>query len=188
MSIDLGNIISKLNEFLLIAAFFFGGFLAAFHISLVVWTFRDSRSRTRDLFAQLLATLLVFVFSLLGLFLYFMLRPRETLAESYERALEEEALLRGIEERPVCPNCGQPIEADFTLCPACRTQLKRACPECGRLLRLQWETCPYCGYPAPPPEPAPLQEPTPLQELAPPQEPALPQEIEELEEEEFLIT
>ena len=150
MSIDLGNIISKLNEFLLIAAFFCGGFLAAFHISLVVWTFRDIRSRSRDLFTQLLASLLVLAFSVLGLFLYFMLRPRETLGESYERALEEEALLQGLEERMVCPHCGQPIEADFLLCPACTTQLQRKCPECGRLLHLLWETCPYCGYPRPP--------------------------------------
>lgn len=151
MSIDLGTIISRVNEFLLIAAFFFGGFLAAFHISLVVWTFRDIRSRSRDLFAQLLATLLVFVLGLLGIFLYFMLRPRETLAESYERALEEEALLRGIEERPVCPTCGQPIEPDFLLCPACNTQLKKSCPACDHPLHLHWETCPYCSYPAPPP-------------------------------------
>jgi len=165
MSIDLGSIISKLNELLLISAFLFGGFLAAFHISLVVWTFRDIRSRSRDLFSQLLATLLVFVFNLLGLFLYFILRPRETLAESYERALEEEALLRGIEERPVCPNCGQPVEADFLLCPGCHTQLKKSCPDCGRLLYLPWDICPYCGYPVPPQEPAP------------------PQEIEEVEEE-----
>lgn len=152
MPIDLSDLISKLNEVLLIAAFFFGGFLAAFHISLVVWTLRDIRSRSRDLFTHLLATLLVFVFNVLGLFLYFILRPRETLAEAYARDLEEEALLQGIEERLVCPNCKQRVEADFLLCPACYTKLKKACPRCGRLLHLHWDLCPYCGHQEPPAE------------------------------------
>jgi hypothetical protein len=35
----------------------FGAFFLAFWVSLVIWTFRDVRSRSRDIFAQLLATL-----------------------------------------------------------------------------------------------------------------------------------
>ncbi len=130
-----------------------GGFLAAFHISLVIWTFRDIRSRSRDAFAHLLAAALVLFFSLPGLLLYLILRPRETLAEQYERALEEEALLRDIEERLVCPGCQRKVEPDFMVCPACHTQLKVRCRHCGRLLHPKWSLCPYCASPVGPPPP-----------------------------------
>ncbi|MGQ9584914.1 MAG: double zinc ribbon domain-containing protein [Anaerolineae bacterium] len=122
-----------------------GGFLSAFHLSLVIWTFRDIRSRSRDAFAHLLAAGLVLLFSLPGLLLYLMLRPRQTLAEQYERALEEEALLQDIEERLVCPGCQRKIEPDFMVCPSCQTQLKARCAHCGRLLHPKWVICPYCA-------------------------------------------
>jgi len=41
-------------------------FLIVFWISLVVWTFRDVRSRTQDFLTQILATLLVAVFFVCG--------------------------------------------------------------------------------------------------------------------------
>jgi RNA polymerase subunit RPABC4/transcription elongation factor Spt4 len=123
----------------------FGAFFLAFWVSMVIWTFRDVRSRSRDIFAQLLATLMVMVFSLPGLFLYFILRPQETLVEAYERSLEEEALLQDIEERLVCPGCKRKIQSDFIICPDCHTRLKKSCPNCRRLLHLKWNICPYCG-------------------------------------------
>ena len=70
--------------------------LVAFWIGLAIWTLRDIRARTRDIFAWILATILVLVAGPIGWLLYFLLRPRETLAESYDRQLEEEALLRDI--------------------------------------------------------------------------------------------
>ena len=141
---------SSLGLALQILIALFGAFFLAFWISLVVWTFRDVRSRSRDIFAQLLAVLMVIIFNVLGLILYFLLRPHETLAEKYERALEEEALLQDIEERYNCPGCRQKIRADFQLCPSCHARLKLPCPSCGKLLQLQWDLCPYCGAtPAP---------------------------------------
>jgi len=158
-----------------------GGFLVAFHLSMVIWTFRDIRSRSRDAFAHLLATALVFFFSLPGLLLYLILRPRETLAEQYERALEEEALLQDIEERLVCPGCQRKVEPDFMVCPSCHTQLKVRCAHCGRLLHPKWTICPYCATPVAPPPPEPL---TPGPEVAavePPEplRPAAPEAREE---------
>jgi RNA polymerase subunit RPABC4/transcription elongation factor Spt4 len=123
----------------------FGAFFLAFWVSLVIWTFRDVRSRSRDIFAQLLATLMVMVFNLPGLLFYFILRPQETLAEAYERSLEEEALLQDIEERLVCPGCKRKTQPDFIICPDCHTRLKKSCPNCRRLLHLKWNICPYCG-------------------------------------------
>ncbi|GAB4516767.1 MAG: hypothetical protein Kow0047_28640 [Anaerolineae bacterium] len=157
MSPDLMNTIGVVLQVLLALA---GAFFFAFWISLVIWTFRDIRSRTRDVFAQILATLLVFLFTPFlgtGLVLYLLLRPKETLAEAYERALEEEALLRDIEQQPACPRCQRPVEEDWQVCPSCRERLKRPCPHCDRLMALDWVICPYCGE-EPTPRPRRLEE------------------------------
>ncbi len=139
-----------------------GAVLAAFWIGLVVWTVQDIRLRSRDVFAWILSGLLVLLFNLLGLALYLLMRPKETLAEQYERALEEEVLLQGLESRTTCPHCHKPVEADFLLCPWCHTELKKRCPSCQRALDLEWSVCPYCRHP----QPAPMGEPAVATEVA----------------------
>jgi len=135
------TIISYLTIFMAIM----GALLAALWLSLIIWAFRDMRSRSRDPFAQILAALVVALIPLAGIIIYLILRPQETLAEAYERALEEEALLQEIEERPRCPGCSRVVENSWLLCPYCHTRLKKACPDCNALLALQWNLCPYCG-------------------------------------------
>ncbi len=119
-------------------------FLVIFWISLVVWTFRDIRARTQDMLSQILAPVLVAVFFVGGLFIYMILRPRQTLAEVYERQLEEESLLAEMTERQTCSHCHARIESDFQICPSCGQKLKRPCPKCERLLEPRWGFCPYC--------------------------------------------
>lgn len=119
----------------------------AFWISLAIWTFRDIRARTRDIFAWLLATLLVLGLGPIGLLLYLLLRPKETLAEVYDRQLEEEALLRDITARRACPSCQAVTEPDWLVCPHCRTELRHTCASCGKPLELNWVICPYCATP-----------------------------------------
>jgi len=125
-----------------------GAMTAAFWLALIIWTFRDMRARSRDIFAQILAALLVAVLFLPGWVIYWMLRPKETLAEAYERSLEEEALLQGIEEALVCPGCGTRVQGEFVVCPNCHTKLKKPCQNCGRALNLRWGVCPYCSAPS----------------------------------------
>ena len=120
-------------------------FVVIFWLSLIIWTFRDIRSRTQDVLSQVLATALVAVFFVGGLFIYMILRPRQTLAEIYERQLEEESLLAEMTERQTCNNCHARIESDFQVCPSCSQKLKRPCPKCERLLELRWSFCPYCA-------------------------------------------
>ena len=122
-----------------------GGLLAALWFSLVVWAFRDMRARSRDPFAQILAALVVAALPGVGLLIYLILRPPETLAEAYERALEEEALLQEIEERPRCPGCSRTVNDQWLLCPHCHTRLRKVCPDCNSLMDLQWTLCPRCG-------------------------------------------
>lgn len=122
-----------------------GAFLFAFWVAMGIWTFNDIRSRTRDWLAILLACLLVLIFPIVGLVLYLLIRAKETLAEVYDRALEEEALLRELEHAQACHHCGSPIREHWVYCPTCHNQLQYSCQTCGNLVRTEWEICVNCG-------------------------------------------
>jgi RNA polymerase subunit RPABC4/transcription elongation factor Spt4 len=139
------DLVETISNAVVVIAAFFGAFLAALWLSIVIWTFRDIRARSRDIFAQILATMVVAILTLPGLVIYIMVRPRETLAEAYDRSLEEEALLQSIEERETCPGCGQRAEEEWVICPYCHTRLKKHCHHCGRTIQLHWTVCPFCG-------------------------------------------
>jgi hypothetical protein len=128
-----------------IFAVYGGMVLAAFWLALIIWAYRDMRARSRDTLAQLLVALMVAVLTLPGLLIYILLRPRESLAEAYERSLEEEALLQEIEEKPTCPGCGQRVRETWQACPSCHTRLKKPCISCGKMLELSWNLCPHCA-------------------------------------------
>ena len=141
-----GSSLGALQNLVGVIIFFFVAFAVIFWLSLVFWTWRDVRSRTQDVILQVTATGLVAVFNIGGLFIYLIVRPRQTLAELYERQLEEESLLAEMTERQTCPTCHYRVEGDFQICPSCGTKLRRPCPRCDHLLELKWNVCPYCGY------------------------------------------
>ncbi|GAP20140.1 double zinc ribbon domain-containing protein [Leptolinea tardivitalis] len=124
---------------------FSAAFLVALWISLIYWAYRDIKSRSRDSFARILAILVVAILSIPGIVVYLILRPKRTLEEEYQRTLEEEALLKAIEEINTCPGCGRHTREDWIVCPTCQTRLKKSCPKCQKLMELPWNTCPYCG-------------------------------------------
>ena len=115
------------------------------YLAMVFWTVRDAQHRTENPIMPYLAGLMVVVLNLFGLFLYLIVRPRETLAEAYERQLAEESLLSEAEQRLVCPTCHERVQEDYILCPTCRTRLKRVCPSCGKLIKPEWSICAYCA-------------------------------------------
>ncbi|MDD5558482.1 ATPase, T2SS/T4P/T4SS family [Candidatus Methylomirabilis sp.] len=51
----------------------------------------------------------------------------------------------GVQNR--CGSCGEKIEADFAICPACQTVLKPRCPSCRQDLLPEWKACPFCSTP-----------------------------------------
>ena len=136
------------SNLLLVLTGFGGAFLAALWISLIVWTYRDIRTRARDPLVQTLATLLVAVLNLPGILVYLILRPPRTLEEDYQKTLEEEALLQALEDLPLCPGCERRVKDEWQVCPNCHTKLKKNCENCDRLMELPWNICPYCGTPA----------------------------------------
>lgn len=129
-----------------------GLYLAAIWLTLIFWTYRDIRQRSRDPFLQTVSVLLVLLFFLPGHWIYLILRPRYTLTELYERSLEEEALLQELEDQKACPTCRRRVHDDYLICPSCRTQLKEPCRSCQRPLSYAWVACPYCGLEKPPRE------------------------------------
>ena len=138
-----------MSSLTLILTAFGGAFLAALWISLVVWTYRDIRTRTRDPLVQTLSALLVAVLNIPGVLVYLILRPQRTMEEDYQHTLEEETLLQSLEDQSLCPGCERRVRDDWQVCPHCQTRLKKPCHHCGRLMELPWNICPYCGTPAP---------------------------------------
>ena len=138
-----------LSNLILVLTAFGGAFLAALWVSLVVWTYRDIRSRARDPLVHTLSALLVAVLNLPGVLVYLILRPPRTLEEEYQRTLEEEALLQALEDLPLCPGCERRVKDEWQVCPNCHTKLKKICHNCARLMELSWNICPHCGVPAP---------------------------------------
>ena len=113
------------------------------------WAFRDMQARTENpILPYLAAALIIFFTPVLFIFavvLYLIVRPRETMAEVYERSLAEESLLAEVEKQQSCPVCRDRVEDDWLLCPNCRTRLHRVCPSCNRLADTVWQLCAYCG-------------------------------------------
>lgn len=134
-------------DFGLVLTVYGGVALMTLWVAMTLWTYRDMRARSRDFLATLFVTLIVAVLNVPGLLIYLLLRPRETLAEAYERSLEEEALLQEIEEKPTCPGCGQRVGADWVVCAHCHTRLKKSCVRCSKTLEMAWNICPYCATP-----------------------------------------
>ena len=113
------------------------------------WAFRDMQARSENpILPYFAAALIIFFTPLLFVFaviLYLIVRPRESLAEVYERSLAEETLLAEVEKNKLCPTCRQRVGPDWLVCPNCRTRLHRICPACTRLAEPDWALCAYCG-------------------------------------------
>lgn len=126
-----------------------GGLLAAYllviWIASILWVYRDIRSRTTDPMSHLISVAIAVVFPIVGLPIYLILRPADTLTAAYDRQLEQEALLSELQTISACPNCRRPVQDEFVVCAFCATSVKHGCTRCGRQLRLSWRFCPYCA-------------------------------------------
>lgn len=134
----------QIADTLTIVVSFLAATFGALWLALIFWAFRDMRSRSRDIVMQVLAGVLVVALNIPGLIIYLVLRPSHTLSEQYETSLEEEALLKAIEEKHNCPGCTHRFEDGWIICPYCHTRLRKPCASCGRLLELSWSICPFC--------------------------------------------
>jgi hypothetical protein len=88
-----------------------------------VYVYRDAKARRMD--AVLWTLVVVLVPSFIGLIIYLVIRGNNTNLN--------------------CPNCSQPVSADYALCPHCGARMKTACPACGTPAESGWKLCPKCG-------------------------------------------
>jgi hypothetical protein len=113
------------------------------------WAFRDMQLRSENPIVPYLAAAFIIVFTPVGfpfaIFAYRIVRPQERIGEIYERNLAEEAMLAEIEAIRHCPSCDRRVDAEWIICPTCRTRLNRVCPNCTKLVGLDWSLCAWCG-------------------------------------------
>lgn len=136
-----------------------GSYLLVMWFTSVLWVYRDIRARSRDPITQGIGLAIAVAFPIIGLPVYMVLRPADTLQEAYDRQLEQEAILSDLHSISACPNCRRPMNDDFMVCAYCATPLKHPCTACGQLLQFSWRVCPFCATPRPRPQRAPVVEP-----------------------------
>lgn len=142
---DIRSLITNLVPILVAVGWLLAAYIVILWAASVLWTYRDILERSEDVLVQVLAIALALVLPFAGVILHLILRPRQTLADRYERQLEEEYLRRDMDERYACPQCQRSIETDYVLCPHCHTALRRRCNVCDKVIDLTWSVCPFCG-------------------------------------------
>lgn len=132
-----------------------GIYLVLLWLAAAFWAYQDLRQRTANPIAPYLAAALIICFTplffLFGIVIYRLVRPPDTVAETNERALAEEAMLVEVEAQAHCANCSRSVQPGWIICPTCRNRLRRVCPECGKLVELDWSLCAWCGKDFEPP-------------------------------------
>lgn len=104
-------------------AIIFGVFFLCIPLFIGVYVWQDAkRRRMPPLLWTLVAALAP---GLIGLIVYLLVRGKY-------RDLE-------------CPNCGESVGEEFTVCPGCGTKLRPSCPGCGAGVESGWKVCPICG-------------------------------------------
>jgi Double zinc ribbon len=135
----------------------------AFWIAGAWWVYRDARRRLDDWVLVAVATVAATLFGVVGVIVYQLVRPIDTLADRRERESLERILALG---PAACPACGSDVQGAFRACPHCAATLKTACPECDRLVGLDWRFCPGCAVPLAPLSHAPRVDPAPASPVA----------------------
>jgi double zinc ribbon protein len=114
------------------------------------WVFQDARRRSSHLVTPYLAAAAMVLASPalfpLGLFVYRIVRPGQTLSEARQQQLEDRLADLDLQALAGCPECGAAVEDDWLVCPSCRARLAHRCVECGRSMRLDWSICAWCAW------------------------------------------
>lgn len=123
----------------------FGIALGAFWIVVLYWVWLDSGERTTKKSVRIAYLILVALLFVVGLIIYMLIRPSQTIQEIYWADLERRYLKYETAELGDCPKCGTQLFPGFTYCPNCRYVLKVKCSQCGVEMDKQYRYCPSCG-------------------------------------------
>lgn len=123
----------------------FGIALSAFWIVVLYWVWLDSGERTTKKETRIAYLILVILLFVVGLIIYLLIRPNQTIEEIYWADLERRYLKYETAELGDCPKCGTQLSPGFNYCPNCKYVIKVKCPQCGVEIDKQYKYCPSCG-------------------------------------------
>lgn len=133
---DLQHIISSPSAYFYIWASVF----VLYWVLTILWTIKDISGRTNNLFGQIMAVLLVWLWTpFLWLPIYLFLRPTRY---KRDRIGWREALSVQVASCPACAR-KNPLHHDF--CVYCGQQTTVKCKECKSSYQWLYEYCPQCG-------------------------------------------
>jgi len=119
--------------------------LIVFWFVVLYWVWLDSGERTSNKTVRISYVILVAVLNVVGLLIYLIVRPSQTIEEIYWADLERRYLKYETAELGDCPRCGSQLFPGYTYCPNCRYKLKIKCPRCGVYADKKDKFCPHCG-------------------------------------------
>ena len=119
--------------------------LVVFCFVVLYWVWLDSGERTSNRTVRISYVILVAVLNVVGLLIYLIIRPSQTIEEIYWADLERRYLKYETAELGDCPRCGFQLFPGYTYCPNCRYKLKTKCPRCKVYVGKKNKFCPHCG-------------------------------------------
>lgn len=119
--------------------------LIIFWLVVIYWVWLDISERTTNIFTKIVTVLLVLFLNFIGLIIYLLVRPNQTIEEIYWADLERRYLKYETAELGDCPKCGSQLYPGFKFCPQCRYKLKIKCSNCGMHVPRDSKYCANCG-------------------------------------------
>jgi RNA polymerase subunit RPABC4/transcription elongation factor Spt4 len=119
--------------------------LIIFWLVVLYWIWLDSGDRTSNTTVRCLYVLLAASLNVIGLIIYLIIRPSQTIEEIYWADLERRYLKYETSSLGDCPQCGAQLYPGYNFCPNCKYKLKRRCSRCEVLVDRKNKYCPNCG-------------------------------------------
>lgn len=116
-----------------------------FWIFVLGWVWVDAGERTTRTSSKFVSVLLVGILNIVGLLIYLIIRPKQTLQDLYWIDLERRYLKYETAELGDCPNCKSSLQPGFNLCPKCGYGIKQQCSSCQVWIDKNYNYCPFCG-------------------------------------------
>lgn len=117
--------------------------LVILYVLSIIWVIRDAYLRGVTWYIWAIVALVPIV----GVVAYILLRPPLLRIDRDEQELEIALKQRQLMMYGECATCGYPVDANYVICPNCKTQLKNLCTHCEHALEPSWSVCPYCATP-----------------------------------------
>ncbi len=132
------------TDFNLLGRYVLVGFFI-FWFAIVWWVWFDASARTTKAGARWASVILVLVFNIFGLIIYMVVRPDQTIEQTYWEDLERRYMKYETSELGDCPQCGSQLYPGFVFCPHCGYELKVKCSKCDVYVDKNYKYCPFCN-------------------------------------------